>query len=135
MIRELQIQNQSRRQATCAVRFPEQGDLCAQNEECCEIFVDDSGFPHMTVPRLMGWAQDHVQAQVIDLMYMVGLPPTQYADRYPGALSGGQQQRVGFARALAASQKVMLLDEPFGALDPITRDILQLEFKRIHSSR
>jgi osmoprotectant transport system ATP-binding protein len=92
-------------------------------------------FPHLTVaenvavvPRLLGWPAAHTEARVDELLGMVHLPPAQYRFRLPRQLSGGQQQRVGFARALAAGPPVMLLDEPFGALDPITRDELRGEF-------
>jgi osmoprotectant transport system ATP-binding protein len=91
-------------------------------------------FPHMTVagniatvPRLKGWSRARIAARVEELLDLVGLPPAEYRDRYPRQLSGGQQQRVGVARALAADPPVMLMDEPFGALDPITRARLQDE--------
>ena len=95
-------------------------------------------FPHMTirdnvstVPQLLGWSNDRTRKRVDDLLDLVGLDPTVYADRYPKELSGGQQQRVGVARAMAADPPVMLMDEPFGATDPITRERLQNEFLRI----
>jgi osmoprotectant transport system ATP-binding protein len=95
-------------------------------------------FPHMTiadnvatVPRLLGWPRDRRRARVAELLELVGLEATD-AKRYPAQLSGGQRQRVGLARALAADPPLMLMDEPFGALDPITRDRLQLEFLRLH---
>jgi osmoprotectant transport system ATP-binding protein len=96
-------------------------------------------FPHMTiaanigtVPRLLGWDKERTQGRAEELLEMVGLDP-EYARRYPTQLSGGQRQRVGVARALAADPPVMLMDEPFGALDPITRARLQDEFLRLHS--
>ena len=96
-------------------------------------------FPHWTVarniatvPTLLGWDAVRVQARVTELLQLLDMAPESYASRYPHQLSGGQQQRVGVARALAADPDVLLMDEPFGALDPVTRAALQLELKRIH---
>ena len=95
-------------------------------------------FPHQTiaenvgtVPRLLGWDAARTTARTDELLELVGLDPSLYRDRYPKELSGGQAQRVGVARALAADPPVMLMDEPFGAVDPITRDRLQNEFLRL----
>jgi osmoprotectant transport system ATP-binding protein len=95
-------------------------------------------FPHRTiadnigtVPHLLGWDKGRIKERVDDLLDLVGLAPDDYRDRYPAELSGGQQQRVGVARALAADPPIMLMDEPFGAVDPITRERLQDEFLRI----
>ncbi|MBG6058717.1 ABC-type proline/glycine betaine transport system ATPase subunit [Cryobacterium sp. MP_M5] len=95
-------------------------------------------FPHMTVatnigivPRMLGWTRERVAARVDELLELVSLDPEQYRDRYPKELSGGQQQRVGVARALAADPPVLLMDEPFGAVDPITRLRLQDELINI----
>jgi osmoprotectant transport system ATP-binding protein len=95
-------------------------------------------FPHYTVaeniaivPRLLGWAKDRIAERVDELLDLVNLEPAQYRDRYPRELSGGQQQRVGVARALAADPPVLLMDEPFGAVDPITRQRLQDELLRL----
>ncbi len=84
-----------------------------------------------TVPKMLGWKKDKINDRVDELLGMVGMDPGMYRSRYPKELSGGQRQRVGVARALAADPPVMLMDEPFGAIDPITRDRLQNEFLRL----
>ena len=96
--------------------------------------------PHMTiaeniglVPRMLKWKKAEIADRVEELLETVGLPASQYAKRYPRQLSGGQQQRIGVARALAADPPVMLMDEPFGATDPITRERLQNEFLRLQT--
>jgi len=98
-------------------------------------------FPHQTVaqnvatvPRLWGWDGQRVKRRVDELLELVGLDPAVYRDRYPHQLSGGQQQRVGFARALGADPPILLMDEPFGAVDRITRERLQNEFLRIQQT-
>ena len=95
-------------------------------------------FPHQTiaeniatVPRLLGWPGSRQKARAEELLALVGLDPAKYRDRYPTQLSGGERQRVGVARALAADPPIMLMDEPFGAVDPIVRDRLQNEFLRL----
>jgi osmoprotectant transport system ATP-binding protein len=96
-------------------------------------------FPHMTVaanvatvPRLLGWDRARTRERVNGLLELVGLDPDLHGPRYPGQLSGGQRQRVGLARAMAADPPLMLMDEPFGAIDPITRERLQRDFLRLH---
>lgn len=101
--------------------------------------IQQSGlFPHMTVaenvavvPKLLKWSNPKIQSRVDELLHLVKLPPREYRDRYPAQLSGGQQQRVGIARALAGDPDYMLMDEPFGAIDAITRNALQTEILRL----
>ena len=95
-------------------------------------------FPHVTiadniatVPKMLGWKKDRINERVDELLETVSMDPAEYRDRYPKELSGGQRQRVGVARAMSADPDVMLMDEPFGAIDPITRDRLQNEFLRL----
>ena len=96
-------------------------------------------FPNMTieqnidvVPRLLGWPADRRKRRVFELLEMVNMDPDIYASRYPAELSGGQQQRIGVLRALAVEPPLILMDEPFGALDPIARESLQDEMKSLH---
>ncbi len=103
--------------------------------------IQETGlFPHFTVerniglvPTLEGWKPKQIKTRVYELLYLVGLEPEKFAQRFPHQLSGGQRQRVGVARALAADPPMLLMDEPFGALDPITRLELQEEFKRLQT--
>jgi osmoprotectant transport system ATP-binding protein len=99
-------------------------------------------FPHQTiadnvgtVPRLLGWPKARIQRRTEELLELVGLDPASVRNRYPAQLSGGERQRVGVARALAAEPPVMLMDEPFGAVDPIVRERLQNEFLRLHRTQ
>ncbi|HEX4158033.1 MAG TPA: ATP-binding cassette domain-containing protein [Rhizomicrobium sp.] len=103
------------------------------------VFQDIGLFPHMTVAenagialKLAGRARREIDARVDELLALVRLPPERFRNALPAALSGGQRQRVGVARALAASPRLMLMDEPFGALDPLTRDELAADYRRIH---
>ena len=97
-------------------------------------------FPHMTVaeniavvPKLLKWTPERISSRIDELLGLIGLEPKEFRDRYPNQLSGGQKQRIGVARALAADPPIVLMDEPFGALDPITREQLQNEFIELES--
>jgi osmoprotectant transport system ATP-binding protein len=105
------------------------------------VFQEAGLFPHMTVagnigvtPRLLGWPPAEIAARVAELLALVRLEPELFAHRFPAELSGGQRQRVALARALAARPKIMLLDEPFGALDPLTRDEIADDYRRLHET-
>jgi osmoprotectant transport system ATP-binding protein len=132
---------------------PDRGRVLVDGEDTREIdpphlrlkmgyVIQQTGlFPHMTVgenvgtvPRLWQWDKARIKARVEELLQLVGLDPGQYRDRYPHQLSGGQRQRVGFARALGADPPILLMDEPFGAVDRITRERLQHEFINIQRS-
>ena len=106
------------------------------------VFQNNGLFPHYTieeniaiVPRLLGWDKARIDQRVTTLMEKLRLPPAQYRTAYPNELSGGQQQRVGIARALAADAPILLMDEPFGALDPITRASVKKDFKELDELR
>jgi osmoprotectant transport system ATP-binding protein len=110
-------------------------DLIGLRRRIGYVIQEGGLFPHFTiaanvglVPRLVGWQLDEIETRVKILLTQLGLPPAQFATRYPRELSGGQRQRVGIARALAADPPLLLMDEPFGALDPVTRVELQQQF-------
>ena len=103
------------------------------------VFQQIGLFPHMTVehnigavPRLLGWSKARIRERAAELLELVGLDAQENLGRYPGEFSGGQQQRIGVARAMAADPPIMLMDEPFGAIDPIARERLQNDFLRLH---
>ncbi|HEX9528900.1 MAG TPA: ATP-binding cassette domain-containing protein, partial [Streptosporangiaceae bacterium] len=103
------------------------------------VFQQIGLFPHLTVednigtvPRLLGWSKARIRERALELLQLVGLGSEDDMRRYPGEFSGGQQQRIGVARAMAVDPPIMLMDEPFGAIDPITRDRLQDDFLRLH---
>ncbi len=130
---------------------PTSGDIFVANENVREVgpvllrrrigyvFQRFGLFPHLSVsenvsivPKLLGWREQEIRARTKELLDMVELPVGRFGSRYPAELSGGQQQRVGVARALAARPRILLMDEPFGALDPATRDRLQPQLLALH---
>lgn len=116
-------------------------DLIELRRQTGYVIQDIGLLPHLTierniglVPKLLNWPKGKIQNRVFQLMSQVGLSPEHFAQRYPSQLSGGQQQRVGIARALAAEPSILLMDEPFGALDPITRHEIQGVFLEIQTT-
>lgn len=119
-------------------RVTTEWDAIALRRQIGYVIQDIGLFPHYTieqnvglVPALLGWKPKQIKVRVHELLHLVGLEPAQFSDRYPHQLSGGQRQRVGVARALAADPPILLMDEPFGALDPITRLELQQELHHL----
>lgn len=115
-------------------------DPVALRREIGWVMQGDGLFPHLSVrenvaivPRLLGWNGEDIAARVAEMLDLVELPAADYADRMPDELSGGQRQRVGFARAMAGRPDLILMDEPFSALDPITRDTLQQAFRALQT--
>jgi len=130
---------------------PSEGVVRVEGRDVCEldavalrrgigyVFQGTGLFPHMTVaeniaitPKLLGWDRARMAARVDELIELVRLDPGKHRDRFPAQLSGGEGQRVGVARALAAGPRIVLMDEPFGALDPLTRDALGEDYRRLH---
>jgi len=116
-------------------------DAIALRRRIGYVFQDVGLFPHMTLaeniaitPRLLGWDAPRRDRRADELLDLVQLPPADYRNRFPAELSGGQRQRVGVARALAASPHVVLMDEPFGALDLRTRDALSRDYRKLHDA-
>ncbi len=133
--------------------FPSSGHVLVEGKSTTEwdsvrlkrhtgYVIQESGlFPHFTVaanvgtvPKLENWPEQRIQARVSELLTQVGLDPKEFGARYPKQLSGGQRQRIGVARALAANPALLLLDEPFGALDPVTRLELQRQFQKLQTT-
>lgn len=129
---------------------PTSGEICVEGQDVMQVdpiqlrrsigyVIQEIGlFPHMTiaenigtVPKLLGWDEARISRRVDELLELMGMEPHEYRNRYPRELSGGQRQRIGVARAMGVDPPVMLMDEPFGAIDPITRDRLQNEFLRL----
>jgi osmoprotectant transport system ATP-binding protein len=115
------------------------GDAVSARRKMGFVFQEVGLFPHMTVgenigitPRLLGWPANEIEARVHELLALVQLESAVIVNRFPAQLSGGQRQRVGVARALAARPKIMLMDEPFGALDALIRDELAADYRAIH---